>query len=65
MITAYVMNKCQPRPLKRLYDRRETMLEKLKVDYLKAKLTAQEAEIMPEKAPTPVLTYPCGTPRMR
>lgn len=73
MITAYVMNKCQPRSLKRLYDRREAMLEKLKMDYLKTKLTAQEANHTPEKvtvpvnipATRPVLTYPCGTPRKR
>jgi deoxyhypusine synthase len=73
MITAYVMNKCQPRSLKRLYDRREAMLEKLKMDYLKTKLTAQEASHKPEKVTVPVnipvtmpvLTYPCGTPRKR
>ena len=33
LLTAYVMNKCQPRPLKRLYDRREEMLSKLRTDY--------------------------------
>ncbi len=77
MITAYTMNKCEPRPLKRLYDRREEMVDKLKVDYLKAKLTNQEAsqnleqgsEQVTEKVTVPntlpVLTYPCGTPRKR
>lgn len=36
LVTAYVLNQCQPRPLKRLYDRRPAMLEKLKTDYLAA-----------------------------
>ena len=37
LLTAYVMNQCQPRQLKRLYDRREEMLEKLRADYMSAK----------------------------
>lgn len=73
MITAYTMNKCEPRQLKRLYDRREEMVDKLKVDYLKAKLTNQEASQNLEQGSKkvsvpdtmPVLTYPCGTPRKR
>jgi deoxyhypusine synthase len=37
IVTAYVLNQCQPRPLKRLYDKREQMVEKLRKDYLMAK----------------------------
>jgi deoxyhypusine synthase len=37
LVTAYVMNQCQPRPLKRIYDRREEITEKLRKDYLAAK----------------------------
>jgi deoxyhypusine synthase len=69
IITAYVMNQCPARPLKRLYDRREAMLEKLQVDYLAAKLhqpepaTVEVAKaVKPAPAAQPVATYPCGTP---
>jgi deoxyhypusine synthase len=37
LVTAYVMNQCQPRTLKRLYDKREIMMNKLQQDYLAAK----------------------------
>ena len=37
IITAYVMNQCEPRQLKRLYDRRGEMMEKLITDFHKAK----------------------------
>lgn len=63
LVTAYVLNQCPPRPLKRLYDRREEMLEKLRADYLAAKtqpteeIPAAVAEIASEQ---PVATYPCG-----
>ncbi len=57
LVTAYVMNQCQPRELKRLYDRRDEMMTKLQTDYLAAK-----------DQPTPksafAATYPCGTPVM-
>lgn len=33
IITAYVLERCQPRPLKRLYTRRDAMIQKLKEDY--------------------------------
>jgi deoxyhypusine synthase len=71
IITAYVVNQCEPRPLKRLYDRREAMVAKLKLDYLTAKadpnhfvaspinVTALEETPVRELA---VATYPCGTP---
>jgi deoxyhypusine synthase len=42
IITAYVINQCAPRPLKRLYDRRELLLEQLRSDYLTAKLQQPE-----------------------
>ena len=37
LITAYALNQGQPRSLKRLYDRREELLETLQKDYLAAK----------------------------
>gem|GEM_PF-6307703 len=58
MVTAYVLNQCPPRPLKRLYDRREELYDKLRTDYLAAK------DKPVEKVATngEVATYPCGTP---
>lgn len=68
LMTAYVMNQCSPRPLKRLYDRREEMLTKLKLDYHLAKGERYKEE-KPLAASLPnghradrVPTYPCGTP---
>jgi deoxyhypusine synthase len=64
IITAYVMNQCQPRALKRLYERREEMLDKLRTDYLAAK--TQPIEEIPAavaesaSGEQPVATYPCG-----
>ncbi|HEY9812709.1 MAG TPA: deoxyhypusine synthase [Candidatus Sericytochromatia bacterium] len=63
VITAYVMNKCQPRELKRLYDRRDEITEKLRSDYLAAKSrpTEEIPAAMAESAAEPsVATYPCG-----
>lgn len=64
ILTAYVLNQCQPRQLKRLYERREEMVEKLRVEYLAAKQQSGEKipavmreEIGADKA---VATYPCG-----
>ncbi|NMG18355.1 homospermidine biosynthesis protein [Brasilonema bromeliae] len=37
LVTAYALNQCQPCSLKRLYDKREQMLDKLRTDYLAAK----------------------------
>ena len=71
IMTAYVINQCAPRPLKRLYDRREEMLAKLQADYLAAKASADQerefatlAETVKAKAEKrePIATYPCGTP---
>lgn len=62
LVTAYVLNQCQPRPLKRLYDRREAMLEKLQTDYLAAK--TQPSDKIPaavaDSASQQAATYPCG-----
>lgn len=65
IITAYVMKQCQPRSLKRLYDRRPELLAKLRADYEVAKRQPVELPPIPvfEVAETePVATYPCGTP---
>ncbi|AFZ14695.1 homospermidine synthase (spermidine-specific) [Crinalium epipsammum PCC 9333] len=63
VITAYVMNKCQPRELKRLYDRRDEITEKLRSDYLAAKSRPTEeipAAMAESTAEPSVATYPCG-----
>jgi deoxyhypusine synthase len=60
LLTAYVLQRCPPRQLKRLYDRREAMLEKLRTDYLAAKTQSVEeipAAVSSEQSAT---TYPCG-----
>jgi deoxyhypusine synthase len=71
IITAYVMNQCEPRSLKRLYDRREVLLANLQADYLAAKDKPLVATPMPAVVSAvgvegdrrhPVATYPCGTP---
>ncbi len=61
LLTAYVMNQCQPRQLKRLYDRREEMLEKLRLDYMSAKKpTDKIPAAVAESASEQLATYPCG-----
>jgi deoxyhypusine synthase len=72
ILTAYVINQCSSRPLKRLYDRREELLERLRLDYLAAKLHQEEQPTIAGAKPLvesgeflnrePVSTYPCGTP---
>jgi deoxyhypusine synthase len=69
LITAYVMNQCAQRPLKRLYDRRDELMAKLKSAYEAAKVGADARLECPEdrlEQPEPSrrsATYPCGTPR--
>ncbi|MCM0590241.1 MAG: deoxyhypusine synthase [Gloeotrichia echinulata IR180] len=58
LVTAYVLNQCQPRPLKRLYDQREAILNKLQQDYLAAIAQPSVAESGSQE----VATYPCGKP---
>ncbi|MBU7581510.1 MAG: deoxyhypusine synthase [Nostoc sp. TH1S01] len=62
LVTAYVLSQCSPRPLKRLYDQRETMLATLQKDYLAAKTqpSDQVPAAMVEDAEQGVATYPCG-----
>ncbi len=60
LLTAYVLQKCQPRQLKKLYDRREAMLEKLRTDYLAAKTQSIEEIPAGVSSEQPVTTYPCG-----
>ncbi|MBF2003525.1 MAG: deoxyhypusine synthase [Synechococcales cyanobacterium C42_A2020_086] len=69
IMAAYVVNQCPPRPLKRLYDRREAMLEKLRLDYLAAKMRQPEQAtvdiarlVKSASHREPIATYPCGTP---
>ncbi|MEH2072217.1 MAG: deoxyhypusine synthase [Nostoc sp.] len=62
LVTAYILNQCQPRPLKRLYNIRETILEKLQTDYLAAKTqpSDQVPAAVAESASKQTATYPCG-----
>lgn len=62
LVTAYVLNQCQPRTLKRLYDRREAMFNKLQTDYLAAKdqPSDQVPAAVSDMASQEVATYPCG-----
>jgi deoxyhypusine synthase len=69
LMTAYVMEQCQPRALKRLYDRRGELLADLKADYEAAQ---QQEHAIAEPQPRSVMpkvesvaTYPCGTPIRR
>jgi deoxyhypusine synthase len=77
ILTAYVMNQCAPRSLKRLYDQRDALIERLRLDYLAAQARQPEAELVgaasgqssasltPASEREPIATYPCGTPIRR
>ncbi|GAB1544520.1 deoxyhypusine synthase [Scytonema sp. NUACC21] len=62
IVTAYVLNQCQPRILKRLYDRREKMLEQLRQEYLTAKSQSpsQIPVAVTESGAQEAATYPVG-----
>ncbi|MCX7594890.1 MAG: deoxyhypusine synthase [Fischerella sp.] len=62
LVTAYIINQCQSRPLKRLYDRRQEMLETLRADYLAVQTQPPEKipAAMTEVTSQEVATYPCG-----
>src|SRR5579883_753229 len=62
LVTAYIMNQSQPRPLKRLYDKREQMLKTLRTDYIKAKTQPldQVPKAVADTASEETATYPCG-----
>ncbi|MBV8887856.1 MAG: deoxyhypusine synthase [Chroococcidiopsidaceae cyanobacterium CP_BM_RX_35] len=63
LLTAYVMSQCQPRSLKRLYNRREEMLSQLQTAYQAAKTQPVEkvpAAVAESASEQPVATYPCG-----
>jgi deoxyhypusine synthase len=69
IIGAYVINQTPARPLKRLYDRREAMLDILRRDYettksqSKSEISVEMPSALPVAVtPEPVATYPCGTP---
>lgn len=70
ILTAYVLNQCPSRPLKRLYDQREELLAKLQQDYLEARRSPSagsgESQSVTHTEANPVSrsidTYPCGTP---
>jgi deoxyhypusine synthase len=55
IIASYITNQCQPRTLKRLYDRKDAMVDKLRQDYLVVKNLPKTTDA--EATPA---TYPCG-----
>jgi deoxyhypusine synthase len=57
LITAYSLNQTPPRPLKRLYDRRQTLLAQLQADVIAAPSPPRSPQ-----STAPATTYPCGTP---
>jgi deoxyhypusine synthase len=57
IIAAYITNQCQSRPLKRLFDRRDEMIAKLRQDYLAVKDTPTALDSTVASTPS---TYPCG-----
>jgi deoxyhypusine synthase len=68
ILTAYLINQTAPRQLKRLYDRRGELLERMRQDYLAAQTQQPQAQplipvaVITAPASMPVATYPCGTP---
>ncbi|NMG10250.1 deoxyhypusine synthase [Brasilonema sp. UFV-L1] len=63
LVTAYALNQCQPCSLKRLYDKREQMLDKLRTDYLAAKTKSVDeisGATLQNTASQEVATYPVG-----
>ncbi|MGA1131435.1 MAG: homospermidine biosynthesis protein [Prochlorotrichaceae cyanobacterium] len=67
ILTAYLMSQCESRPLKRLYDRREALVQQLRLDY---EAVQQRGALNPQgDSPKPgsatIATYPCGTPILR
>jgi deoxyhypusine synthase len=66
LMASYVMQQCEPRPLKRLYDRRDEMMAVLKRDYQinqsNQSVTKPQSNDKPQGRSQPVATYPCGTP---
>lgn len=60
LLTAYVLERCQPRPLKRLYDRRGEMLEQLRTQYATRGRLSGAPTAQRDKARD---TWPCGTPK--
>ena len=67
LMGAYVMNQCEPRPLKRLYDRREELMETLRNDAQIVRSQPRSGNTSTQQsvagvAQPSVATYPCGTP---
>jgi deoxyhypusine synthase len=46
VLTSYALTRHEPRPLRRLYDRRKALLARLKADYLAARASADPEELL-------------------
>jgi deoxyhypusine synthase len=42
LLTAYALTRCEPRPQKRLYDKRDELMTRLREEYIKAQEKADE-----------------------
>lgn len=60
ILTAYVLSRTEPRPLKRLYDRRLELMEQLRAQYCTRGRQSGAPTTQRDRAPE---TWPCGTPR--
>jgi len=60
ILTAYVLSRTGPRPLKRLYDRRLELMEQLRAQYATRGRQSGAPTTQRDRAPE---TWPCGTPK--
>jgi deoxyhypusine synthase len=60
VLTAYVLERSEPRPLKRLFDRRQERLEELRTQYATRGRLSGAPTTQRDKAPD---CWPCGTPK--
>jgi deoxyhypusine synthase len=59
LLTAYVLERTEPRPLKRLYDRRLELMEQLRTQYATRGRQSGAPTTQRDRADT----WPCGTPK--
>jgi len=60
ILTAYVLSRTGPRPLKRIYDRRLELMEQLRAQYATRGRQSGAPTTQRDRAPE---TWPCGTPK--
>jgi deoxyhypusine synthase len=60
LLTAYVLERAVPRPAKRLFDRRQALMDQLRAEYATRGRQSGAPTTQRDKAPE---VWPCGTPR--